>query len=564
MARKIFSAILICILLAAFVTTVALADKSYQADRFDVQLDLQPDGSMLVTETVLFRFEGGPFTYVFRNLSQSGTDGIQVLEASMDGVTFQPGKDAGQVEIAEGDPIKVTWHFNPLSDSTHEFVLHYRVNGVIRTGAADTLLWYAIPEEHDYSIALSNVSINYPPAVRPLETPSLNRNFESAPTDQGIRLTTRGISDNESVILTAKFPSGSLVSTPPVWQVQQAQESAATNRVFPIGLIAGLATLVLGTLGLFLYIRANHRDLNLPARTPLAVPPADVPPAVIGKLTGYEAYSSMGAIFALAQRGVLEIREEKGFWGSKAYILERKEGNFSLNQHEQGLLDAIIKPGETRVNMSEITTRLAYKKNSFYEPLEQDLIQRGWFDPERKRVRTTLAVTGLLIMVAAMLVFILSMALAGVAVSRNAGWLAWTAAVAGTSASLFLLSIVLLIYAGTFSILTPAGEEQSIRWKGFAEYLKLVSKGKEPAIRPDYFELYLAYAAVFGLGAGWAKYFQKFGGVPLPVWFHAMPGSNGDFGAIVAIMSASDSAGASTGADGDGGGASGGGSSGAG
>lgn len=99
-------------------------------------------------------------------------------------------------------------------------------------------------------------------------------------------------------------------------------------------------------------------------------------------------------------------------------------------------------------------------------------------------------------------------------------------------------------------MLTPAGEEQSARWQGFSEYLKQVSKGREPAIRPDYFERYLAYAAVFGLGTKWAKYFQQLGGVPLPIWFHAMAGSNGDFGAMVAVMSSSDSAGAGAAAGG--------------
>jgi uncharacterized membrane protein len=137
------------------------------------------------------------------------------------------------------------------------------------------------------------------------------------------------------------------------------------------------------------------------------------------------------------------------------------------------------------------------------------------------------------------------------------------AVLAGVSAGAFLLSIGLMIYAAAFSILTPSGEEQMARWKGFAEYLKQVSKGREPAIRPDYFERYLAYAAVFGLGTKWAQYFQNLGGVPLPIWFHAAAGSDANFGAIVAVMSSSDSAGASAGGGG-GAGASGGGSSGAG
>ena len=73
---------------------------------------------------------------------------------------------------------------------------------------------------------------------------------------------------------------------------------------------------------------------------------------------------------------------------------------------------------------------------------------------------------------------------------------------------MFILSIPMLIYAGTYSIITPAGEEQYARWNAFAEYLKQVSKGKEPANRPDYFERYLAHAAVLGLGKHWAKYFR--------------------------------------------------------
>ena len=61
---------------------------------------------------------------------------------------------------------------------------------------------------------------------------------------------------------------------------------------------------------------------------------------------------------------------------------------------------------------------------------------------------------------------------------------------------------------------------------------------------------FLAYAAVFGLGANWAKYFQNLGGVPLPGWFYAFSGSRGDSGAMVAVMSSSDSSGASAGAGG--------------
>jgi uncharacterized protein (TIGR04222 family) len=322
-----------------------------------------------------------------------------------------------------------------------------------------------------------------------------------------------------------------------------------------------MATLILGGLGLFTYARAQSRELNIPAVKSTAGPPSDLAPAIAGKLTG-QGHTFMGTIFDLAQRGALEVRQEKGRLGAQTYKLVRTNQVTPLHPYEQGLISALFGPGETRINMNEISGRLSMQSAPYEEHLEQELLQRGWLEPERKRKRTRLTVTAGLILVLSLLVLILGMVGISVNLTQNSPWLPWLVALAGISVGLFVLSIPSLIYAQAFSTLTPAGEEQAARWKGFAEYLKRASKGSEPAIRPDYFERYLPYAAVFGLGTTWAKYFQNLGGVPLPVWFQTMAGSHADFGAMVAIMSVSDSAG--TGASGAAGAASGGGSSGAG
>lgn len=560
MTRKL-SLFFIVLLISLFVTTPALAEKSYSAERFDVQIDIQEDGSAIITETVEFHFQGEPFTFAFREVSATETDGITFIDASMDGIPMPQGEDAGQVEVETGDPLKVTWHFNPTVDESHVFVLRYRVDGVIRSGDEDTLIWRAIPEDHDYSIANSTITLTYPPQATLLEQPKLNRDFESTSTDDSIILNSNRLTDDEDLILTARFAPKSLIQTPPQWQIENEKEKAATARAIPVGSITGILTLVFGVLGLVTYARANGRELNIPAIVSNATPPSDVPPAIVGKLTG-QAHGFMGTIFQLAQRGVLEINEEKGILSSK-YVLTRKESNASLHPHEQGLLDAIFNSGETQVDMSEVATRLAWKIKLFDEPLEQELIQRGWIDPQRKSKRTSLLGSGVILMFAALALFVGSLIAINILLS-NLNLVLVFATLAGICVALFLLSVALLIYASTFSILTPTGEEQSARWKGFAEYLKQVSKGKEPAISPDYFERYLAYAAIFGLGKKWAEYFQTFDGMPLPIWFHATAGSNANFGSMVAIMSASDSSGASAGGGGGGAGASGGGSSGAG
>jgi hypothetical protein len=260
----------------------------------------------------------------------------------------------------------------------------------------------------------------------------------------------------------------------------------------------------------------------------------------------------MGAIFDLAQRGVVEVREKKGFWRMRTHVLVRKSHPASLRPYEQGLMQALFEPGESQIQMNEITTRLGTKNELFAEPLDEELIRHGWLDPHRKQKRTSLLVGGVLTLIIFMLVFIFSVVAAGASLAENPLGLSWFVLLAGISAGSFILSIGFLVYAGMYSVLTPVGEETSARWKGFANYLRQVSEGREPAMRPDTFERYLAYAAVFGLGADWTKYFQKRGDLSLPVWFRATAGGHGDFGAMVAVMSASDTAGASAGAAGGG------------
>jgi hypothetical protein len=562
MFRKIILPLLIVLALLAVAVTPAWAAKDYRAERFDVQFDLQPDGSALVTETVAFRFDGGPFIYAFRDIAATETDGVTFISAGMDGEAMRQGTNAGQVEVTGRDPLKVMWHFAPTSDTTHEFVVRYRVAGIVRKLEADTIRWRTIPQEHDYAIDRSSITLTYPETIRPIEPPTLDREFESSQIPNGYRLTTTAIPVDQDVIVTARFAVGTAAATAPQWQIQLQQLDAAAARALPIGLLAAVATLLLGGFGLFAYARAYRQEPIASPASPLDTPPDDLPPALVGKLTEHpQGY--MGTLFDLAQRGVLEVHEDKGWWGSKKYTLELKDAAAPLSAHEQALLSAVFNPGETTVDMSAVSTRLASKHKACDEPLEQELIDRGWLDPERKRQRTTIGVTGFMLLLGTMVLFLVGMLGAGAGFATDVDQTPLWAAIIGIAAGGFVISIGLLIYYATFSPLTPAGEAEAARWKSFAKNLKQISKSQQPDLAADYFERYLPWAAAFGLGGAWAKHFQRAGVAPLPMWFHAMPGSDGDFGAIVAVMSASDSTGASA-ASGGAAGASGGGASGAG
>ena len=562
MTRKLSVISMIILLVSLFAANPARAAKSYYAEYFDVQIDLQEGGSAIVTETVKFHFEGDPFTFAFREVSARETDGLTFLDASMDGSSMPQGTQPGQVEVETGDPLKVTWHFSPTSDAAHVFTVRYRADGVIRKVDGDTLLWRAVPENHDYSIDRSTITLTYPPRATLLAQPTLDWNYDAKWEDDRLLLTASGLAEDDDLILTAHFSQNSLTAAAPGWQVQKERVAAATAKALPVGFGAGIAALILGGLGLFTFARSNARELNVSPVISSANPPSNLSPALVGKLTK-QPQTFMGTIFDLAQRGVLEIREGKSIWGTKNYDLVRKDHNEMLTPFEHGLMEILFKPNDSEVNMNQVSARLATQSALFDEPLEEELLGRGWLDLERKQKRTRIMGAGWVILFLSLIVFILSLIGAGASLAESPNLLPWLAAVAGISAGLFFVSIFVVVYGAAYSTLTPTGEEQAARWGGFAEYLKQVSKGKEPAIRPDYFERYLAYATIFGLGSRWAKYFQELGGVPLPIWFHATAGGDPDFAAIVAVMSASDSAGAG-GDGGAAGGASGGGSSGAG
>lgn len=75
----------------------AVPAKDYTAERYDANIIVQEGGSLIVTETVTFRFVGGPFTYVFRNIPTDKTDGITIKSASMDDQTMQHGSGVGKL-----------------------------------------------------------------------------------------------------------------------------------------------------------------------------------------------------------------------------------------------------------------------------------------------------------------------------------------------------------------------------------------------------------------------------------------------------------------------------------
>lgn len=564
--------------------TQILPAKDYSADRFDAQITVQNDGTLLVQETVVFKFVGGPFTFVYRDIPTDKTDTIAIQSAYMDERFFSEGTGSGQVEIIRDNPIGVVWHFAPTSDTTHTFVLNYRVQGVVQKEQnADALYWEALPTQYDYTIRSSTITVTYPQQATLLDSPQVRQGTATISTvPNEVTFSASNLSANTSLEIGLRFAPGSLITQPPHWQQQQEFVDALTLPFFS----AGIVVFLLGTFLLILYYRRQRRHIpfDVEQNARLSEPPDDLPPAIAGMLLHSKPSwnLALATLFDLADRGIIgfvvtpDDKPGTGFshkleWSNKPethYLLERRYQPDDLARYERVLL-AILFPNPRRNAIAMTSLSEVYSSHDlvFTELLKRDMLARGFFDPQRQRFGTGLgAISLLLFFFSAVGIIISFIALRG---TSGAGLPIFPAL------GLLPIGIVAGFHWAKYSRRSDQGEQEARRWQAFSHYLTDMSTGQQPIGSPALFGQYLPYAASFGLLGNWITCFQRQGLIKVPSWFQALAAiaPNANHTAFTHMMfytstinpSSSSSSGGSHGGGGGGGGAAaGGGASGAG
>jgi len=561
MNRKWLLGLLCCALLF---TMGAQIGRSYHAERFDVEVAVQPDGSLNVEETVAFRFSGGPFSYVFRELPTDHTDGITGISAGVDGVTWPQGTGPGEVEISGRDPIEVRWHLPPTADVTQTFTLTYTQLGVVERGnEADVLNWQALPDEYEYEIDSSRVTFLFPPSGRLLADPEITAG-EAAVTTEANRVTfdMQNLSPEDPLVVRLRFAPGTFTGAPPTWQAQRETHNSRA------GIWIGLAAIVLAG-GLFALLRAANENIrSVPkANSYIMKPPLDVPPALAGYLANQTVgwHHALATLFDLAARGLVEIDQtrEGSAWRSAKFSLTLLDRPAGLRPHEDALLDLLFtnKRGQPRdvVTMDEMNRLITSSRwKAFTKTLENEAETDWLLDPAVDGKRKRMVGLGLALMALAFVLFI-----ATFLVSASFGM--WPLIVVGV---VFLLGFLAIIFGASYTKLSDKGMQYATAFEPFRRFLKDVSRDKADLPDTAYYEAYLPYATGYGLAQQWAKRMAKSDDPRIPTYFRAAetgdPINVASFVAVIAATSNSGGAAAASAAGAAGAGAAGGGASGAG
>jgi len=543
---------LIASLLLLTAAPVPAIAKTYSADRFDSRIRALPDGTLEVVETVVFRFEDGPFTYVFRELPTRKTDGIDIVSAEMDGRALTFGKEPGQVEIQRRSSVHVRWHFAPSQGTTHTFTLRYKARGVVqRVDGGDLLEWRALPAEHDYRIDSSEVVIEHPAALQ--REPRLqSRRVAEADVERDarrVRITASGIGKNGWLEPSLHFDEGSVIAAPPAWQARKLRAAALAPRW-------ATAAGVVFVAGLLLMIALRRHYENPPSETWSAphagTPPDTLRPAIAGTLSTNGSVTlqhAMATLFALADRGDVTIVEGRRKWG-RQYTLNRMPTHHRRSSEEETLLTLAFSTkghDETAVPLSKARSRVAGKLRDFKSAVYQELRTLGLLDEDRMRVRSRYQGFSVALLILAVLLVIPSFFL----VLDFGGW---PFLIAGAAAA---LAIVGFLFWGALTPFSNEGVRRAQQWRAYRRYLKDVARERMPLTAETPTRL-LPYAVALDLAAAWSRFIKQHP-TGVPPWYRALAttGANDGFPAFIAH------GGAGTGSGG-GGGAAGGGGSGAG
>lgn len=519
---------------ALLVAPAAAAEKQHVAQRFEVSGTLQPDGSLEVVEIIAFRFTGGTYTTVTRELRATESDGVEVLEAGMDGRVLPRGDDEGQVEVDAGSRrARITWHFAPAVDRLHQFSLRYRYRGVVRHGEGeDWLRWPPFPSRFDYPIENGEARLMWPVSAR-LRRQSQIEGPSSAVSilDNGIAIRVANYREgDDDVRLTVRFEPGVFPADEPEWERDLRRAEKMAPAFIAGAVMIGAATVL--ALWLF-FLRYRREGVEWRTREAVSAPPDALPPALAGAIVqGRVSVSwqqALGTVFDLARRGALAIEEKPGggVLGRRKFVIRRGRDT-ELGAHERAVMDALFTGGTSEERFDRALSRAGRQARKIGKAVTSALEAERCIDRDRAEGARALTIAGI-----AVILLGIAMAVVLAATGMRLG----EASIAVPIALAFS-GLAMVISAAAFSTLTPAGLRAAGRWAAYQRHLMQDIRERRIPADGDAIGRLLPFAATLGLLPAFGKALQKVEVRNLPEWLRTLDAAGGSSAAMVAVIMA--------------------------
>ncbi len=491
------------------------SEKSWEFERFDVDITVNPDASFLVRETQVVNFHG-TFSFLNRDLSrvpavfeEGRTYGkVRIRDIAVYDLSGNPYDESlWSVEnLSEGKRVRIEFQ---ASDETKGWVVEYRMTGAI-IFAADyaRLYWDAVSSDRPVNIKSSRVTVSLPPEVDPkavrtkyyLDLASQPSHHESGREGALLWWLARDIAPYTTFTIDVAFPRDA-VRIP--WQYGSACGTAV---------IASSSALLALTLAAMLFLwRRKGRDVGRSGTRAVRYdPPPDLTPAMMDMLVREKTrvLDISATIVDLARRGFLTLREEerRGVIRRQVYGFRRLQADTSsLLPYERQLLEALFSSGDS-VTEDDLVNRFYVHVRYILNGVRDEVLKKGLFDKDPARVRSGYILRGfLLCAVSAACLLLLH-------IWYDLGWFSLAAA------ALLPAGVIVAAVGWFMPRRTREGSAAYEHVQGFKEYLVTAEKEELERMTPDYFERNLPYAMVLEVVETWARKFRDIYTSP-PAWY---------------------------------------------
>ena len=499
-----------------------IRSKSWDFERFDVDITVNEDASLLVRETQVVNFHGS-FSFLNRDLSGSPAEDMS-------------GKSYGKVRFSdikvfdlEGNPYdKKLWKVQNIpygkrihvefsaQDEQKGFIFEYRMKGAILFyDGYDRLYYDAVSSERDVPIARSETRVRFPAGADLDEVRtelyvgrySWEKPFawDHGREDGEFWFKAYEVMPYSTYTIDLAFPKG-------IVQVPWPYRGSTLVLCLAVG-----ALILLSVTGfmLALWLEKGRDEGRTGTGMVRYDPPPGIRPAVLGMLMREDAKVSdiVATIVDLACRGYLKIGEQGkgGVFDKRSFTFAmRKPSDPLLLDYEEKVMLGLFEKGN-QVSQDDLEDAFYQHVNGILQSIREQVARERFFaeDPSLVKRRYT------------RISFLLAAAL-------SVAWI-WTAKALdlGHLYILFLsglLSCFMVFSIGLFMPRrTAKGREAYEHAVGFRKYLAAAEKEELADMDVGNFQDTLPYAMVLGVTEEWGRKMQGFMTAP-PEWFEGAGG----------------------------------------
>jgi hypothetical protein len=513
MLRRVFLCLLLCAAAAAPAGARSLVIQS-----FEVRVEVNADGSIVVTEVIQPRFTGR-WNGIYRTIpvEYSTPQGFnKTLFLDLLSVTDEDGKPLKVESSRERHYLKFKIWVPGAVDAVRSVAIRYRVpNALLFFEDHDELYWNITGDEWEVPIEDASAVIELPAGASGIRTLAFTGAYGSKEQDADVSVNgseitfkmRRNLAFREGLTAVVGWDKG-FVKAP----TATANATLFLRSNWPL-------LLPIGILALMYWLWSTRgRDPRLRPIAAAYSPPEGLTPGEVGTLTDNSAdmRDITATLVDLAVRGFLVIEEKKqehlmGLWSDKGYTfhLKKKANEWSsLKAHEQRLLDAIFSGGYLEsVSLSDLENKFYKDLPGIKDRIFDVLMSRRYFNQRPDKVRTGYLIGGVVL---------------GFLIVWAGGMMA---AKSGMQPLPFITAGVIsgIIVCG-FGWFMPARTVEGTRALegvlGFEDFLGRVEADRfERMVKtPQLFEKYLPFAMALGVEKNWTKAFEDIYHQP-PEWY---------------------------------------------